>query len=219
VNREFTIHCLTPESPDMGFYDDHFLPYFINCAMSTKAIRDERRRCLEPVGGVVLEIGFGSGLNLPFYPSAVTKVIGVDPSHTAARLARKRITAATFPVELIGLSAETLPIADRSVDTIVSTFTLCTIPDPASALREMRRVLKPGGQLHFVEHGRADDPGVARWQQRLNGLQQTLFGGCNLNRPISSLVERGGFEIERLENDHLKGAPKFAGFLYRGVAR
>ena len=203
----------------MGFYDDHILPHIINFAMSTTAITDERRRCLEPVGGVVLEIGFGSGLNLPFYPPAVTKVIGVDPSNTSARLAQKRVEAAPFPVELIGLSAETLPLEDRSVDTIVSTFTLCTIPDPASALREMRRVLKPGGRLHFVEHGRADDPRVARWQQRLNGIQQTLFGGCNLNRPISTLVEGGRFEVERLENAYLKGAPKFAGFLYRGVAR
>jgi ubiquinone/menaquinone biosynthesis C-methylase UbiE len=158
-------------------------------------------------------------LNLPFYPSAVSKVIGVDPSSTSARLARKRIEAAPFGVELIGLSAETLPIEDRSVDTIVSTFTLCTIPDPASALHEMRRVLKPGGRLHFVEHGRADDPGVERWQRRLNGVQQALFGGCNLNRPIATLIERASFEIERLENDYLKGAPKFGGFLYRGVAR
>src|SRR5262245_35318795 len=219
VNGEFTIHCLTPESSDVGFYDYQLLPYIINFAMSTTVIRDERRRCPEPVGGVVLEIGFGSGLNLPFYPPAVTKVIGVDPSNTSARLARRRIDAASFPVEVIGLSAERLPMLDRSVDTIVSTFTLCTIPDPASALREMRRVLKPGGRLHFVEHGRDDDPGVARWQQRLNGIQQTLFGGCNLNRPISTLVERGRFDIERLENDYLKGAPKFAGFLYRGVAR
>ena len=203
----------------MGVYGDRILPHIIDFAMSTKAIMDERRRCLEPVGGVVLEIGFGSGLNLPFYPPAVSKVIAVDPSSTAARLARKRIEAAPFPVELIGLSAETLPMEDRSVDTIVSTFTLCTIPDPAGALHEMRRVLKPGGRLHFVEHGRADDPGVERWQQRLNGVQQALFGGCNLNRQIAMLIERASFEIERLANDYLKGAPKFVGFLYRGVAR
>lgn len=203
----------------MGFYSDCVLPHIINLAMSMKAITDERRKCLEPLGGVVLEIGFGSGLNLPFYPAAVTKVIGVDPSSTSARLAKKRIQAAPFPVELVGLSAETLPMEDRSVDAIVSTFTMCTIPDAAGALREMRRVLKPGGRLHFVEHGRADDPGVERWQQRLNGAQQALFGGCNLNRPIATLIERASFEIERLENGYLKGAPKFGGFLYRGVAR
>ena len=127
--------------------------------------------------------------------------------------------AAPFPVEIVGLSAENLPFDAGSIDTIVSTFTLCTIPDAASALREMRRVLKPGGRLHFVEHGLADDPRVERWQQRLNGIQQVLFGGCNLNRPISRLIGLAGFEIERLENAYLKGVPKFGGFLYRGVAR
>ena len=167
----------------------------------------------------MLEVGFGSGLNLPFYPAAVTKVIGVDPSRTSARLARKRVEAAPFPVEIIGLSAEKLPFDAGSIDTVVSTFTLCTIPDAASALREMRRVLKPGGRLHFVEHGLAEDPRVERWQRRLNGIQQVLFGGCNLNRPISRLIGLAGFETERLENDYLKGAPKFGGFLYRGVAR
>jgi ubiquinone/menaquinone biosynthesis C-methylase UbiE len=203
----------------MGFYDDRILPHIINAAMRTSAIKDERARCLQPVAGAVLEVGFGSGLNLPFYPAAVTKVIGVDPSMTSARLARKRVEAARFPVEIIGLSAEKLPIDDGSVETIVSTFTLCTIPDAEGALREMRRVLRPGGRLHFVEHGKADDPAVQRWQQRLNGIQRTLFGGCNLNRPISTLIGTAGFEIERLENAYLKGAPKFGGFLYRGVAR
>ena len=203
----------------MGFYDDRVLPHILNVAMSTKAIKDERRKCLEPVAGVVLEVGLGSGRNLPFFPAQVTKVIGVDPSATSARLARKRIEAAPFPVEIIGLSAEKLPLDDGSVDTIVSTFTLCTIPDVGSALREMRRVLKPGGRLHFVEHGLAEDAGVVRWQQRLNGVQQVIFGGCHLNRPIDRLINRAGFEIERLENDYMKGAPKFAGFLYRGVAR
>jgi ubiquinone/menaquinone biosynthesis C-methylase UbiE len=203
----------------MGFYDDRILPHIINAAMSIKAIENERRRCLEPLAGTVLEIGFGSGLNLPFYPAGVTKVVGVDPSKTSARLARKRIQAAPFPVEIVGLSAEKLPLDDGSADTIVSTFTLCTIPDVASALCEMRRVLKPGGRLHFVEHGRADDLRVERWQRRLTGIQQLLCGGCHLNRPISRLIRRAGFEIERLENDYLKGAPRFGGFLYRGEAR
>src|SRR5262245_4403188 len=171
----------------MGFYDDRVLPYIMNAAMSNKAITGERRRCLAPLAGEVLEIGFGAGHNLPFYPGAVTKVVGVDPSMTSARLARKRIEAAPFPVEFVGLSAEKLPVKDESVDTIVSTFTLCTIPDVAGALREMRRVLRSGGRLHFVEHGLSDDPAVERWQTRLNGIQQTLCGGCNLNRPISRL--------------------------------
>ena len=203
----------------MGFYDDRILPYIINAAMSTKALKDERRKCLATLSGDVLEIGFGSGRNLPFYPATVTKVVGVDPSTTSARLARRRIEAAQFPVEVVGLSAEKLPVDDGSVETIVSTFTLCTIPDVAGALREMRRVLRQGGHLHFVEHGRAADPRIARRQARLNGIQRALFGGCNLNRPIARLIEEAGFEIERLENDYMKGAPKFAGYLYRGIAR
>ena len=207
------------QSTDMGFYDSRVLPHIINLAMNTTAMKDERRRCLENVQGTVLEIGFGTGLNLPHYPRTVTKVVGIDPSETSARLARKRIAASPFPVEIIGLSAEKIPVSDASFESLVSTFTLCTIPDVAGALLEMRRALRPGGRLYFVEHGRATDPGVERWQERLNPLQQKVFGGCNLNRRISALIEQAGFEMERLENAYLKGAPKFGGFLYRGVAR
>jgi len=203
----------------MGFYENRLLPHIVNVAMNTKAITEERRRCLENVTGTVLEIGFGTGLNLPHYPRSVTKVVAVDPSETSARLARRRIAASPFPIELIGLSAETLPVADASFESIVSTFTLCTIPDVAGALLEMRRALRPGGRLYFVEHGRAADPKVERWQKRLNGIQRTVFGGCQLDRPISALIEQAGFEMERLENGYLKGAPKFGGFLYRGVAK
>jgi ubiquinone/menaquinone biosynthesis C-methylase UbiE len=203
----------------MGYYSDSILPRLLNLVMNTKEMRRERARCLDGVTGAVLEVGFGSGLNLPHYPRGVTKVIGVDPSHTSARLARTRIAAAPFPVELIGLTAETIPVADASVDAIVSTFTLCTIPDVAGALLEMHRALRPGGRFHFVEHGHADDSGVARWQDRLNGVQQTLFGGCHLNRHIATLIEQAGFEIERLDTGYLKGAPRFAGFLYRGIAK
>ena len=203
----------------MGFYENRILPHIINCSMNTKAMKDERRRCLEDVQGTVLEVGFGTGLNLPYYPRTVTKVVGIDPSATSARLARHRIAASPCPVEIIGLTAEKIPVADASFDSIVSTFTLCTIPDVASALLEMRRALRPGGRFYFVEHGRADDPRVERWQERLNSIQQAVFGGCNLNRRIRALIEHAGFEMERLENGYLKGAPKFGGFLYRGVAR
>ena len=203
----------------MGFYERRVLPHIVNLAMNTTAMQDERRRCLENAKGTVLEVGFGTGLNLPHYPRTVTKVVGVDPSETSARLARKRIAASPFPVEVIGLSAEKIPVADASFETIVSTFTMCTIPDVASALLEMRRALGPGGRLYFVEHGRAEDPNVERWQNRLNSIEQTVFGGCNLNRHISALIEQAGFEMERLENGYLKGAPKFGGFLYRGVAK
>ena len=203
----------------MGFYENRVLPHIVNFAMNTKAMKDERARCLEHVKGTVLEVGFGTGLNLPHYPQSVTKVVGVDPSETSARLARKRIAASRFPVQTIGLSAERIPVADASFESIVSTFTLCTIPDVAGALLEMRRALTPGGRFYFVEHGRAEDPRVERWQNRLNSIEMTVFGGCHLNRPISALIEQAGFEIERLEHGYLKGAPKFGGFLYRGVAK
>ena len=202
----------------MGFYERCVLPHLLNVAMNTKAVAEERRRCLEPVAGSVLEIGFGSGLNLRFYPAGVTKVVGIDPSEASARLARKRIAASPFPVEVLGLSAESIPVPDASVETIVSTFTLCTIPDVARALRDMRRALRPGGRLYFVEHGRADDPAVRKWQTRLNGVQQKVFGGCHLDRPISTLIDEAGFTIERLDHAYLGGAPKFGGYLYRGVA-
>jgi ubiquinone/menaquinone biosynthesis C-methylase UbiE len=203
----------------MSFYENRILPYLLNVFMNTKAIRDERKRSLAVVKGTVLEVGFGTGLNLPYYPETVTKVVGVDPSHTSAHLARKRIAASSFPVEFVGLSAEKLPVADASFDSVVSTFTLCTIPDVAGALAEMRRALKPEGRFYFVEHGHADDPRVARWQDRLNGFEQKVFGGCHLNRDISTLIRQAGFDIERLEHAYLKGAPKFGGYLYRGVAR
>jgi len=202
-----------------SFYENRILPHLLNVFMNTKATREERQRSLAGVTGAVLEVGFGTGLNLPYYPETVTRVVGVDPSHTSAHLARKRIAASSFPVELVGLSAEQLPVAQASFDSVVSTFTLCTIPNVSSALGEIRRALKPEGRFYFVEHGHADDPRVARWQDRLNGLEQKLFGGCHLNRDISALIRHAGFEIERLEHAYLKGAPKFAGFLYRGVAK
>jgi len=203
----------------MGFYENRILPHVLNAAMNTKAMREERTRSLKDVRGTVLEIGFGSGLNLPHYPAAVTKVVGVDPSQKSAQLARKRIAASSFPVEVIGLPAEKIPVDAGSFESIVSTFTLCTIPDVSGALLEIRRVLKPGGRFYFVEHGLAEDPGIVRWQERLNRLNQKMLGGCHLNRRISSLITEAGFEIERLEHDNLKGAPKFASFLYRGVAK
>jgi len=202
-----------------SFYENRILPYLLNVFMNTKGTREERTRSLAGVKGTVLEVGFGSGLNLPYYPQMVTKVVGVDPSHTSAHLARKRIAASTFPVEFVGLSAEKLPVADASFDSVVSTFTLCTIPDVAGALREMRRALKPEGRFYFVEHGHADDTRVARWQDRLDGFEQKVFGGCHLNRDIATLIRQAGFEIERLDHAYLKGAPKFAGFLYRGIAK
>lgn len=203
----------------MGFYQDRILPHVLNLSMNTAAVKDERQRCLKGVKGTVLEIGFGTGHNLPYYPREVTKVTGVDPSAKSLELAQKRIAASPFPVEIIGLAAETIPVGDASFDSIVTTFTLCTIPGVKNALLEMRRALRPGGRLYFVEHGLAEDPTVVRWQTRLNSTQQTVFGGCNLNRPIAALIEQAGFEMEQIEVGYLKGAPKFAGFVYRGIAK
>jgi ubiquinone/menaquinone biosynthesis C-methylase UbiE len=195
------------------------LPRLIDLGCSSKELAAERARCLAGVSGRVIEIGFGSGLNLPHYPPAVARCVGVDPSGQAAKLARARIAAAPFPVEVISLSAEKIPAEDHAFDAAVSTFSLCTIPDARAALAEVRRVLVPGGRLFFLEHGRAPDAGVLRWQRRLNELQGRLFGGCHLDREIDRLIADAGFEIETLDAHYGLGAPKPFAFLYRGVAR
>jgi ubiquinone/menaquinone biosynthesis C-methylase UbiE len=202
----------------MGVYDDWVLPRVMNLAMGTKAMAEERAKALAAVKGRVLEVGFGSGHNLAHYPAAVERVVGIDPSGESAKLARKRIARAPFPVEFLPLPGEQIPAPDGSFDSVVSTFTLCTIPDPLAALRQMRRVLAPGGRFFFVEHGRSDDAKVRRWQDRLNGLQQRFVGGCNLNRPMDQLITAAGFELESLERYYAQG-PKFMAYLYRGIAR
>jgi len=202
----------------VGVYDDWVLPRIMNLAMGTKDVAEERAKALAAVKGRVLEVGFGSGHNLPHYPPGVERVVGIDPSGESAKLARKRIARAPFPVELLPLSGEQLPAPDGSFDSVVCTFTLCTIPDPLAALRQMRRVLAPGGRFFFVEHGRSDEPKVQRWQDRLNGAQRWLFGGCNLNRPMDQLITEAGFELDSLERYYAKG-PKPMAYLYRGIAR
>ena len=182
-----------------------------------KAVSVERARCLAEVRGRVLEVGFGTGLNLPHYPAGVEAVVGVDPSGPNAKLARKRIARAAFPVEFVPLEAERIAAPDASFDSVVFTFSLCTIADPRAALLQMRRVLKPDGRLFFLEHGRSDEPKVQRWQERLNGLQRRIFGGCNLNREIDRLVADAGFAIDALERYYVKG-PKAMAYYYRGVA-
>ena len=155
-----------------SFYERRVLPHIINLAMNTKVLKEERTRCLQDVKGIVLEIGFGTGLNLLHYPPTVTKVVGLDPSETSASLARKRIAASPFPVETIGLSAEKLPVPDGSFESVVSTFTLCTIHDVSGALLEVQRALAPGGRFYFVEHGLSEEPAVERWQHRLNPMNR-----------------------------------------------
>ncbi len=202
----------------MGFYSEFVLPYGIDFTCGMKELAPERARVCQGLAGRVLEIGFGSGLNLRHYPETVSEVLAVDPSGVARRIGRRRIERARCPVHFVALDAEQIAVDDRSADTALSTFTLCTIPDASRALAEVKRILRPGGRLHFLEHGRAPDAGVARWQDRLNGLQRAIAGGCQLNRDMRQLVEGAGFRIESLAAAYFPKMPRTHGYLYAGVA-
>jgi ubiquinone/menaquinone biosynthesis C-methylase UbiE len=179
----------------------------------------QREKVVPRAEGTVLEIGIGTGLNLPFYdPEKVERLIGLDPSETSWELAAKRAAHLDFDVEFIGLPGEEIPLHDASVDTVLVTYSLCTIPDPIAALRGMARVLRPGGKLIFCEHGRAPDASVVKWQDRINPVWRRLAGGCHLNRDIPGVLRQGGFEISDLQQNYLPGTPKFAGFNYWGAA-
>jgi ubiquinone/menaquinone biosynthesis C-methylase UbiE len=178
-----------------------------------------RRRCAGAARGRVLEVGVGSGLNLPFYGAAVAAVIGLDPSSRLLEMARTALPrAAVRRVALVEGSAESVPLDDGAVDTVLTTWTLCSIPNVEAALHEMKRVLAPSGRLLFVEHGRSKDAGVIRWQDRLTPMWKRMAGGCHLNRPIRELIERAGFEVESIDTGYLKG-PKPMTFIYQGSAR
>ena len=202
----------------MGLYEKQVLPRILNVACGTKTVEPLRRRVCEGLAGNVVEIGFGSGLNLPFFPAAVTQVAAVEPADLGWKLAGPRLKASSVPVQRSGLDGQSLPLADDSYDAALSTWTLCTIPDAAAALREVRRVLKPGGTLHFLEHGLAPDERVRRWQRRLDPLEQRIFGGCHFTRPIVDLLTAAGFTITDLDVFYEKGAPKFAGADSLGTA-
>ncbi|MDP5065458.1 MAG: class I SAM-dependent methyltransferase [Haliea sp.] len=204
----------------MGFYERRVLPHIINCACGSKPIMRQREKVVPFARGEVLEIGIGTGLNLPYYDSAkVTRLIGLDPSEKSWELAGERAAALPFDVEFLGLPGEAIPLADNSVDTVVVTFALCTIPDPVAALRGMARVLRPDGELLFCEHGRAPDAGVQRWQDRINGFWASVAGGCNINRDIPALLAAGGFQVGDLQTLYLPGTPRIAGYNYWGRAR
>jgi ubiquinone/menaquinone biosynthesis C-methylase UbiE len=202
----------------MSFYERHVLPYLLHLAMRQKQLLPFRRRVIGAAEGRVLEIGIGSGLNLPLYGSNARSVIGLEPSPELLRMALKCAGNPLVAIEFLEASAETVPLDDGSVDSVVTTWTLCTIPNAPRALAEVRRVLKPDGALLFVEHGRAPEPGVARWQDRLDPLWSRVAGGCHLNRKIDDLISASGFRIGSLTNARLPG-PRTHTFLYEGRAR
>lgn len=203
----------------MGFYQDRVLPHFIGIACGTAPICKQREKVVPHARGRVLEIGMGTGLNLQFYdPSKVELVFGLEPSQGMRRKAQANLDASPVEVRWLDLPGEEVPLDDNSVDTVVLTYTLCTIPDFRAALAQMRRVLKPGGTLLFSEHGEAPDESVRRWQARLNPVWKRIAGGCNLNRPIPTCLENAGFSIAKLETMYLPSTPRFAGFNYWGSA-
>jgi SAM-dependent methyltransferase len=202
----------------MGFYRRQILPRMINIMCGDRNAEPHRRRVCAGLAGDVLEIGFGSGLNVPFYPETISSVAAVDPSEVAWKLADKRLKASPVPVRWSGLDGQSLPLPDDSCDSALSTWTLCTIPDPTAALAEVRRVLKPGGTFHFVEHGLAPDPSVQRRQRRLDPLEQRLLGGCRLTLPVAETVTAAGFTITDLDVFYQHGAPRFGGAYSLGIA-
>ena len=203
----------------MSFYEEFILPRCINCACGSKPIMRQREKVVPLAEGTVLEIGIGTGLNLRYYdPGRVDRVIGLDPSEASWAIARKNNPELPFDLDFVGLPGEEIPLDENSVDTVLVTYALCTIPDPVTALKGMRRVLKADGKLVFCEHGEAPEPGVRKWQDRINPLWSRLAGGCNLNRPIPALVKSGGFSMDSLETMYLPSTPKFAGYNFWGTA-
>jgi ubiquinone/menaquinone biosynthesis C-methylase UbiE len=202
----------------MGFYQNQIVPFLIHQAMRQKNLAAYRSRVVSAAEGRVLEIGIGSGMNLPFYSQKVARVIGLDPSPKLLAMARRNPRADSARCEFIEGSAEAIPLQNESVDTVVTTWTLCSIPDAHRALREAHRVLKPGGHLLFVEHGRAPEAGVRWWQDQLTPAWKRLGGGCHLNRAIAMLIEGAGFQFDKCETGYMPG-PKPLAFMYEGSAR
>jgi ubiquinone/menaquinone biosynthesis C-methylase UbiE len=201
----------------MGFYEDQILPRGIDWGMSGERFSKLRRQYLKDVGGQVLEVGFGSGLNLPHYPDAVTHLYALDPSQVGRQLAEKRIQRAPFPVKFVELEGSRIMIPDHSVDAVVSTWTLCTIPDPIFALQEIHRVLKPEGKYYFLEHGLSPDRRVARLQNLWNPIQKWFAGGCHVNREIDQLILNSGFKMRNSKNFYMEG-PRVLTYMYSGIA-
>lgn len=203
----------------MSFYDDHILPHIIHIACGTKPILKQREKIVPQAEGRVLEIGMGSGINIRYYnPDKVEMIWGLEPSAGMRQKAKSRVESAPFDLEWLDLPAEEIPLDDKSVDTIVLTYTLCTIPDWLSAVKQMRRVLKSSGKLLFSEHGKAPDASVKKWQDRINPLWMKIAGGCHLNRDIPELLIEGGFNIKEMDTLYVPSTPKVTGFTYWGYA-
>jgi ubiquinone/menaquinone biosynthesis C-methylase UbiE len=203
----------------MGFYENRVLPYMINIACGAEPIAKQRQKVVPKAEGRVLEIGMGSGLNIPFYdPSRIEFVWGLEPSEGMRRKAQPRLQAAPFEIKWLDLPGEAIPLEDDSADSVVLTYTLCTIPDFRSALAGMRRVLKPGGKLLFSEHGAAPDADVRKWQDRVNPIWKKVAGGCNINREVPKALEEAGFKIHELDTVYLPKTPRIAAFQYWGYA-
>jgi ubiquinone/menaquinone biosynthesis C-methylase UbiE len=203
----------------VGYYERRILPRLIHFSMRQKRFLPLRERLVGEARGEVLEVGIGPGLNLPFYPRGVESLLGLDPSLELLAMARQHTAWVHFPVKLLHGRAEELPLDDRSIDTVVMTWTLCSVAEPLRALAEIRRVLRPGGRLLFIEHGRAPEPAVGRWQDRLTPLWRRLAGGCHLNRPIVQLIGAAGLSLGEFDAGYLVKGPRIATYHYRGRAR
>jgi ubiquinone/menaquinone biosynthesis C-methylase UbiE len=201
----------------VSFYDRWILPLILDLVMRQRQLTKYRREVLAKASGRVLEVGVGSGLNFPLYGQQVEIAIGIDPSTRLLAIAHRRATAAGVHAELLRGSATAIPLADNTVDTVVMTWTLCSIPDPLTALREMRRVLKPGGKLLFVEHGRSPEPRVERWQHRLTPVWRRIAGGCHLDRKMDDLIRSAGFDLSELRSEYAQG-PRTMAYMYEGCA-
>jgi ubiquinone/menaquinone biosynthesis C-methylase UbiE len=202
----------------MGVYAEQILPRLQDKVMQRKGTRDVRSRVCAELVGEVVEIGFGTGLNVPCYPSQVRKVFAVEPSRLCMRLAANRIARSPAPIELAGLTGERLDLPSETIDAALSTWTLCTIPNFEAALEEIRRVLRPGGAFHFVEHGHAPDAATQRWQRRIEPFNRKIAGGCHLTRRIPDALEAAGFRIEHLDTYYFQGEPKPFGYTFEGRA-
>jgi ubiquinone/menaquinone biosynthesis C-methylase UbiE len=208
---------LSEQPAPMGLYSDHLRPRLHAVGLKDSLTGDVRERVCAGLAGDVLEIGYGSGLNQRHLPSTVTGVWAVEPSATAIRLGADRRAASAIPVVIAGDDAQSLPFPDDRFDAALCTWVLCGVPDPGRALAEVARVLKPGGRLHFVEHGLASDPGVVRWQKRGNGINKVIFG-CLLDTDVAALLEASPLTVERMTTYYEQAAPKTAGFMYEGTA-